>query len=94
MRLADIELFEGVGNYVRVFFGQHSPLLHKSLQQLDDNLPPDLFFRVNRQQILNLTTVERVHSYYKGGLLIEARGGRRIDVSTRQAVKFKELLSL
>ena len=94
VRLADIELFEGVGNYVRVFFGRHSPLLHKSLQQLEDKLPPDLFFRVNRQQILNLTTVEHVHSYYKGGLLIEARGGRRIDVSTRQAVRFKEILSL
>lgn len=94
VRLADIELFEGEGNYVRVFFGKHSPLLHKSLQQLEDKLPPDLFFRVNRQQILNLTTIEQVHSYYKGGLLLEVRGGRRVDVSTRQAVRFKELLSL
>ncbi|HEX8326307.1 MAG TPA: response regulator transcription factor [Hymenobacter sp.] len=94
VRLADIDLFEAVGNYVRVYFGPHSPLLHKSLQQLEDKLPPDLFFRVNRQQILNLTTIEQVHAYYKGGLLLEVRGGRRVDVSTRQAVRFKELLSL
>ena len=94
VRLADIDLFEAVGNYVRVYFGTHSPLHHKSLQQLEDKLPPDLFFRVNRQQILNLTTIEKVHAYYKGGLLLEVRGGRRVDVSTRQAVRFKELLSL
>ncbi len=94
VRLADIDLFEAVGNYVRVYFGPHAPLHHKSLQQLDDKLPPDLFFRVNRQQIINLTTIEKVHAYYKGGLLLELRGGRRIDVSTRQAVRFKELLSL
>ena len=94
VRLADIDMFEAVGNYVRVYFGAQSPLHHKSLQQLEDKLPPDLFFRVNRQQILNLTTIERVHAYYKGGLLLEVRGGRRIDVSTRQAVRFKELLSL
>ena len=94
VRLADSELFEGDGNYVRVWFGPHSPLLHKSLQQLDEKLPPDVFFRVNRQQILNLTTIERAHSYYKGGLPLEVRGGRRIDVSTRQAVGFKEILSL
>ena len=94
VRLADIDMFEAVGNYVRVYFGTQSPLHHKSLQQLEDKLPPDLFFRVNRQQILNLTTIERVHAYYKGGLLLEVRGGRRIDVSTRQAVRFKELLSL
>ncbi len=94
VRLADIDLFEAVGNYVRVYFGPHAPLHHKSLQQLDDKLPPDLFFRVNRQQIINLTTIEKVHAYYKGGLLLELRGGRRVDVSTRQAVRFKELLSL
>lgn len=94
VRLADIDLFEAVGNYVRVYFGAHAPLHHKSLQQLEDKLPPDLFFRVNRQQILNLTTIEKVHAYYKGGLLLEVRGGRRVDVSTRQAVRFKELLSL
>ena len=94
VRLADIDMFEAVGNYVRVYFGSQSPLHHKSLQQLEDKLPPDLFFRVNRQQILNLTTIERVHAYYKGGLLLEVRGGRRVDVSTRQAVRFKELLSL
>jgi two-component system LytT family response regulator len=94
VRLADIDLFEAVGNYVRVYFGPHAPLLHKSLQQLEDKLPPDLFFRVNRQQILNLNTIEKVHAYYKGGLLLEVRGNRRVDVSTRQAVRFKELLSL
>ena len=94
VRLADIVLFEAVGNYVRVYFDQLSPLLHKSLQQLEDKLPPDLFFRVNRQQILNLTAIDKVHAYYKGGLLLELRGGRRVDVSTRQAVRFKELLSL
>ncbi|WP_231569756.1 LytR/AlgR family response regulator transcription factor [Hymenobacter sp. APR13] len=94
VRLADIDMFEAVGNYVRVYFGSQSPLHHKSLQQLEDKLPPNLFFRVNRQQILNLTIIERVHAYYKGGLLLEVRGGRRIDVSTRQAVRFKELLSL
>ena len=94
VRLADIDLFEAVGNYVRVYFGAHAPLHHKSLQQLDDKLPPDLFFRVNRQQILNLTTTEKVHASHKGGLLLEVRGGRRVDVSTRQTARFKELLSL
>lgn len=62
VRLADIDMFEAVGNYVRVYFGPHAPLHHKSLQQLDDKLPPDLFFRVNRQQIINLTTIEKVHA--------------------------------
>ncbi len=92
--LATIDLFEAIGNYVRVHIGPQMLLLHKSLQQLEEKLPPDLFLRVNRQQILNLTTIEKVHTYYKGGLLLEVSGGGHITVSTRQAVRFKELLGL
>ncbi|TGE26114.1 response regulator [Hymenobacter aquaticus] len=94
VRLADIRLLEAEGNYVRVHFGQQALLLHKSLQHMEERLPADLFFRVNRQQILNLTTIEKVHAYFKGGLLLEVQGGHRITVSTRQAVRFKETLSL
>ena len=93
--LATIDLFEAVGNCVRVHIGKQALLLHESLQQLEEKLPPDLFLRVNWQQILNLTTIEKVHPYYKGGLLLEVRGvTASIVVSVRQSIRFKELLCL
>jgi two-component system LytT family response regulator len=35
-----------------------------------------------------------VESYFNGGLLLELKGGEKIEVSRRQTVKFKEMMSL
>jgi two-component system LytT family response regulator len=38
--------------------------------------------------------IERVEPYFNGGLLLEIRGGERVEVSRRQSVRFKEMMSL
>jgi len=43
---------------------------------------------------VNLRMIEKVEPYFNGGLLLEIRGGDKIEVSRRQAVKFKEMMSL
>jgi two-component system LytT family response regulator len=43
---------------------------------------------------VNLRLVEKVENYFNGGLLLELKGGDRIEVSRRQTVKFKEMMSL
>ncbi len=41
--ISKIYLLESVGNYVRVFYENQQPLLHKSLSYLEQKLPADLF---------------------------------------------------
>lgn len=94
VRLSEIRLFESVGNYAKVFFGTNKPLILKSLNALEDRLDPKLFFRANRKHIVNLRMIEKVEPYFNGGLLLEIRGGEKVEVSRRQAVKFKEMMSL
>lgn len=94
VRLADVRLFESVGNYAKVFFGNNKPLILKSLNALEERLDPKSFFRANRKHIVNLQAVEKVESYFNGGLLLELKGGEKIEVSRRQTVKFKEMMSL
>ena len=53
VKIGDISLFEIVGNYTRVFFEDKKPMLYKSLNQVEEKLPADSFFRANRQQIVN-----------------------------------------
>jgi two-component system LytT family response regulator len=48
VKLAEIRLFESVGNYARVFFGPNKPLILKSLNSLEERLDPRTFFRANR----------------------------------------------
>ncbi|WP_018628029.1 LytR/AlgR family response regulator transcription factor [Niabella aurantiaca] len=94
VRLSDIRLFESVGNYAKVFFGPNKPLILKSLNALEERLDPKAFFRANRKHIINLRMIEKIEPYFNNGLLIELKDGEKIEVSRRQAVKFKEMMSL
>jgi two-component system LytT family response regulator len=94
VRLMDIRLFESVGNYAKVYFGPNKPLILKSLNALEERLDEKIFFRANRKHIVNLRLIEKVEPYFNGGLLLELKGGEKIEVSRRQTVKFKEMMSL
>lgn len=94
VKLSEIFMIESVGNYAKIFFEKKSPLLHKSLNQLEEKLPETVFFRANRSQLINLNYIQNINAYFKGGLQVELKSGDKIEVSNRQAVKFKEMMSL
>lgn len=93
IKLSEVRLFESVGNYAKVFFNGHKPLILKSLNALEERLDPKIFFRANRKHIINLRMVEKIEPYFNNGLLIELKGGEKIEISRRQTVKFKEKMS-
>ena len=93
VKVQDISIFEIVGNYTRVFFDNNKPLIYKSLAQIEEKLPNDVFFRANRQQIININHVKKVVSWFSGKLKIEMNTGEEIEISRRQSYLFKEQLS-
>ena len=93
VKIKNISLFEIVGNYTRVFFEDNKPLIYKSLSQIEGQLPDDVFFRANRQQIININHVNKVVSWFNGKLKIEMNSGEEIEISRRQSYVFKEQLS-
>lgn len=94
VKLGTIRLFESVGNYARVYFEDNKPLILKSLNALEERLDDKVFFRANRKHIVNMRMIEKIDTYFNGGLILELKGGEKIEVSRRQAVKFKEMMSL
>lgn len=94
VKLGKVRLFESMGNYVRLFFDDQKPLVLKSLNALEDRLDAATFFRANRKHIINLTWIEKIEPWFSGGLLVTLRGGDKIEISRRQAIRFKDLLSL
>lgn len=94
VKLAEVRLFESVGNYAKVFFAGNKPLILKSLNALEERLDEKTFFRANRKHIVNLRMIEKIEPYFNGGLLLDLLGGEKVEVSRRQAVKFKEMMSL
>ena len=94
VKLSEIRLFESVGNYAKVYFGTNKPLILKSLNSLEERLDEKTFFRANRKHIVNLKMIDKIEPYFNGGLLLDLKGGEKIEVSRRQTVKFKEMMSL
>ena len=94
VRLSNVRLFESDGNYIKVYFDNFKPMIHKSLNALDDRLDEKSFFRASRKHIINLGWVEGIEPWFNGGLVVTLRGGDRIEVSRRQAARFKEMMSL
>ncbi len=94
VELGDIRLFESEGNYVRVYFENNKPLILKSLNNLDKKLSDKLFFRANRKHIINLKWIDKIETWFNGGLLVILKDDKKIEISRRQAVKLKDRMSL
>jgi len=92
--LSAIRGFESDGDSVRLWLADATPTLHRSLAQLEERLPEDLFFRANRTQIVNLKSVERVEPWFSGTLKATLAGGRTVELSRRQSQLFRDKLGL
>lgn len=94
VKLMNVRLLESEGNYVRLYFDDNKPLILRTLNYLDERLDGKAFFRASRKHIINLKWIENIEPWLNGGLLVKLKGGYKIEVSRRQAIKFKEMLSL
>ncbi|NKI33256.1 LytR/AlgR family response regulator transcription factor [Croceivirga thetidis] len=93
VRIGEISHFEIVGNYSRVFFADEKPMLYKSLNQIEEKLPEEYFFRANRQQIVNTNYISEVVPWFNGKLKLTMKNGDEVEVSRRQSYLFKDKMS-
>lgn len=93
VQLKDIRLFEVNGSYTRVYFEKYQPMIPKTLQYLEQRLDNQVFFRANRQNIVNLRWVERIEPWFSGTIKLYLKDGKEVEVSRRQSIRFKELMS-
>ena len=93
VKMKEIHLFSSYGNYVRLFFNTQSVMIKKSLNAIEERLDPELFFRVNRTEIINLSMITNIQQEAKGKLRIQLSSGEEVEVSERKSVLFKERMS-
>jgi two-component system LytT family response regulator len=92
--IKSIRLIESEGNHSRIHFDNDRPLLYRTLASLEEKLPPSLFLRANRSQLVNLSFVESIEPWFSGSLKVKLRDGTEIEFSRRQAQLFREQTSL
>ena len=94
VRVSDIFLLESEGNYTRLHFANERPLVYRSLATLEGKLDPAVFFRAGRQCILNLKWVDGVETGVGGSLIVRMKGGKCVELSRRQSIRFRDAFSL
>lgn len=94
VRLADIFLLESEGNYTRLLFSSERPLILRSLASIQEKLDLNIFFRANRSQIINLRAIENVEDEIDGRIVVRMPRGIQVEISRRQSLKLRDLLSL
>jgi len=78
-----------------VDFDGRQHILNQSLDKLEEELDPEMFFRSNRQTIVNIEAIEKFESYFSGKLVIKMVNGLsdKIMISRAKAGAFKEWMN-
>jgi two-component system LytT family response regulator len=92
--LAEVSLLTSEGNYVRLSWGAHKPMLGRALASLEQRLDPRRFFRANRRQIINLDFIAGVELGVGGRLHVQLRDGPEVEISRRQARLFRTRMNV
>lgn len=90
----EIRLLQVDGNYVRLFFRNTNAMMPRSLNYVEERLDPQIFFRANRQQIINLNFIANIEPWIGDGLLIQLEDGTKVEASRRQARELKQRLEI
>jgi two-component system LytT family response regulator len=94
IELNQIRMLESDGNYVKVYFDSFRPMILRSLNAFEERLDPEQFFRANRKYIINLQHIVSIENWFNGGMKVELSKGEKIEISRRQAIRFREVFTL
>jgi len=68
------------GVTLAVTFEKREDPINFSLEILKEQLNPDSFFKVNRHIIINIESIQKVHSYFNNKLLIETTPSHKEEI--------------
>jgi DNA-binding LytR/AlgR family response regulator len=73
---------------------QQNFIVDYTLDELDTQLDPKLFFQINRQFIANFKSIKKIHTYFNGKLKVELNPAvnDEVIVSRERASEFKNWL--
>jgi DNA-binding LytR/AlgR family response regulator len=92
---ADISFFKSVDKltFINTKSG-NKYLVEYTLEELEEMLDPQVFFRLNRQFISNISSIDSIHNYFNGKLklYLKQKDQEEVIISREKAPLFKEWL--
>ncbi|MFT7559232.1 MAG: two-component system LytT family response regulator [Flavobacteriales bacterium] len=77
----EIDWIDAAGDYMCVHVGEKIHIMRTTMKQLDEQLDPELFQRVHRSTIVNLSRVKQLCSHINGEYHIVLACGARLKMS-------------
>ncbi|MBS2099860.1 LytR/AlgR family response regulator transcription factor [Carboxylicivirga linearis] len=75
-----------------VSFDGKQHIINQALDKLEEELDPQMFFRTNRQSIVNIEAIDHFEAYFSGKLVVKLvnKLNDKIMISRGKAVQFKD----
>ncbi len=92
VKTADIDWVDAAGDYMCVHVGDDIHIMRITMKQLEAQLNPEIFQRVHRSTIVNLTRVKQVCAHMNGEYHLILEGGARLKMSRSFKDKMKHFM--
>jgi two-component system LytT family response regulator len=88
-----IDWIEAADYYAMLHVGDRTHLLRETMNQLEQRLDPERFFRVHRSAIVNLERVREIHPLFRGDRDLVLADGTHVRLSRTRRDDFERLFS-
>ena len=87
----DIDWIEAAENYVQLHSGRAEHLLHVTMNTIEKSLDPQLFLRIHRSVMVNVSRIRELHPVMHGEYVVTLENGVRLQSGRMYYEKLKAL---
>jgi len=90
VRSDEIDWIEAAGNYVKLHVASDAHLFRETMNALEAQLNPDIFYRIHRSHIVNIERVKELQPWFNGEYVVFLKNGTRLTLSRGYREKLQE----
>jgi two-component system LytT family response regulator len=91
--VGEIEWIAAAENYVQLHIGNKEHLLHVTMTTLENSLDPEMFLRIHRSIIVNVSHIKELQMLVHGEYVVTLANGVRLQSSRMYSERLKMLLA-
>jgi len=95
-RVVNVEAIDWIGAadyYAELHVEGRTHLVRETMNELEQKLDPERFFRVHRSAIINLERVREIHPLFRGDCDVVLADGSRVRLSRTRRAEFERLVT-
>ena len=93
VNVEDIDWIGAADYYAELHVRGATHLLRETMNELEQKLDPERFFRVHRSAIINLERVREIHPLFRGDCDLVLADGSRVRLSRTRRAEFERLVT-